>query len=77
VTHYVTGAFPTAFISSGNGDPLAPQAVALARRLEELGVKVDSLFFPAHEYQFDLDIPAGQQALGRMLAFIGAIVQPQ
>lgn len=28
-------------------------------------------------YQFDLDIPAGQQALGRMLAFIGAIVQPR
>src|SRR4029078_9919101 len=31
VTHYVTGAFPTAFISSGNGDPLAPQGGARAR----------------------------------------------
>jgi acetyl esterase len=83
VTNYVTRAFPPAFISSGNGDPLAPQAVALVQKLDELGVKVDSLFFPSgyspslpHEYQFNLDIPAGQEALERMLAFIGAIVQP-
>jgi hypothetical protein len=66
VTHYVTGAFPPAFISSGNGDPLTPQAVALVRKLEAHGVKVDSLFFPAdytpplpHEYQFNLDTAAG------------------
>ncbi|MER8573523.1 alpha/beta hydrolase [Mesorhizobium sp. M1374] len=84
VTHYVTSAFPPAFISSGNGDPLTPQAMALARKLEALGVTVDSLFFPAdytpplpHEYQFNLDIPAGQEALERTLAFIGVIVQPK
>lgn len=83
VTNYVTGAFPPSFISSGNGDPLAPQAVALARQLEALGVEVDSLFFPAdyspplpHEYQFNRDTPAGQEALGRMLVFIGAVVPP-
>jgi acetyl esterase len=83
VAHYVTGAFPPAFVSSGNGDPLAPQAVALVQRLEELGVMVDSLFFPAdyspplpHEYQFNLDTAAGQEALERMLAFIEASVQP-
>ena len=82
VTNYVTNAFPPSFISSGNGDPLAPQAAALARKLEHLGVRLDSLFFPAeyspplpHEYQFNLDTPAGQKALGQMLAFAGAIVQ--
>jgi acetyl esterase len=82
VTNYVTGTFPPAFISSGNGDPLAPQAVALAQKLEGLGVETDSLFFPAdyspplpHEYQFNLDIPAGQEALARTLAFVGAVVQ--
>jgi acetyl esterase len=82
VKHYVTGAFLPAFISSGNGDPWAPQAVALTRRLEELGVEVDSLFFPAdyspllpHEYQFNLDRAAGQEALDRMLAFVAAVVQ--
>lgn len=77
VTNYVTAAFPPAFISSGNGDPLAPQAVALAGKLQGLGVAVDSLFFPAdyapslpHEYQFNLDSEAGREALARLLAFV-------
>ena len=59
---------------------LPPQAVALARKLEMLGVKVDSLFFPndyapplPHEYQFNLDSRAGQEALSRMLAFISVV----
>ena len=81
VTNYVTAAFPRTFISSGNGDPLAPQAVALAEKLEGLGIEVDSLFFPAdrspalpHEYQFDLDYPAGQVALRRTLAFLEEVL---
>jgi acetyl esterase len=81
VTNYVSERFPRSFISSGNGDPLAPQAVALADKLERQGVVVDSLFFPAdrnpplpHEYQFDLDNAAGRQALERMLAFVRASV---
>jgi acetyl esterase/lipase len=80
VTSHVTGAFPPSFISSGNGDPLAPQAVALAQKLGSLGVRVETFFFPAdrvpllpHEYQFNLDDPAGQEALNRMLAFLGAV----
>jgi acetyl esterase/lipase len=82
VTGHVTPAFPPSFISSGNGDPLVPQAVALARKLKMLGVKVDSLFFPddyapplPHEYQFNLDSRAGQEALSRMLAFIDVAVR--
>lgn len=77
VTQYVTKAFPPSFVSSGNGDPLAPQAVALAEKLKQLGVQVDALFFPAdhepalpHEYQFNLDEPAGQEALKQMLVFL-------
>lgn len=84
VTEHVTGAFPPAFISSGNGDPLAPQAMALARALEERGVEVQTLFFAEdyspslpHEYQFNLDIAAGREALERMLAFVEAHVQRQ
>jgi acetyl esterase len=52
----------------------------LPRKLEGLGVSADSLFFPAeyspplpHEHQFNLDIPAGQKALGRMLGLAGAV----
>jgi acetyl esterase len=55
----------------------------LAWKLEELGVRVDCPFFPAeyspaapHEYQFNLDKPAGQKALGRLVAFVRATVQP-
>jgi acetyl esterase/lipase len=77
ITPNVTGAFPPSFISSGNGDPLAPQAAALAHKLQALGVRTDTLFFPAartpplpHEYQFNLDDPAGAESLRRMLAFL-------
>lgn len=80
VTSNVIGTFPPCFISSGNTDPFAPQAAALAQKLASLGVRVDSLFFPAnqvppvpHEYQFNLDEPAGQDALNRMLTFLSAI----
>jgi len=80
VTAHVTGTFPPTFISSGNADPLTPQAVALARKLASLGVRVETLFFPAdhvpalpHEYQFNLDEPAGREALSRILASLEAI----
>lgn len=78
VTQYATAAFPPAFISSGNADPLGPQAVALATKLETLGVPVDALFFPPdhapleHEYQFNLDTAAGQEALDRIVDYLSA-----
>jgi acetyl esterase len=80
VTRYVTPRFPPAFITSGNADPLEPQAVALAGRLHELGVRVEELFFSEahpplqHEYQFNLDDQAGMTALDRTLAFLKAVV---
>jgi acetyl esterase/lipase len=80
ITPHVTAAFPPSFISSGNGDPLAPQGVALARKLAHLGVRVDTLFFPAdrkpalpHEYQFNMDNIAGQEALKNMLSFLATV----
>lgn len=77
VIDYLTPDFPPAFISVGNADPLAPQSRALAEALAARGVRVDGLFFPddyapalAHEYQFNLDIPAGRLALERSLKFL-------
>lgn len=77
VQQQVSANFPPAFISAGNADPLGAQSVALAETLQGLGVRVDSLFFPAdyqpglgHEYQFDLDTEAGQKALLRSAAFL-------
>lgn len=79
VTPHVTSAFPPAFISVGNADPLAPQSVRLAEALRGKGVEVDALFFPPdhrppleHEYQLFLSTDAGRLALDRSAAFLAA-----
>ena len=79
VARFVTPAFPPTFISAGNGDPLAPQSHAMADALLAQKVPVDSLFFPKdqvpalpHEYQFNLDTEAGQQALERSVRFLSS-----
>lgn len=81
IVGHVTAAFPPSFISSGNGDPLEPQARRLADRLAVVGVRTETLFFPAeltpalgHEYQFNLDLPQGREALERMVRFLGTVV---
>jgi acetyl esterase/lipase len=80
VPSHVTAAFPPSYITSGNADSFTPQAVVLARKLDELGVRTDVLFFPEtrdpplrHEYQFNLDRAAGQESLQRMLGFLRGV----
>lgn len=80
---HVSKTFPPTFVSSGNGDPLAPQARTMAAKLREAGVVVDTLFFPPerepalpHEYQFNLEDPAGREALERMLKFLQSTRAP-
>ncbi len=77
VANHVTPAFPPAFITVGNGDPLRPLSELLADKLCAQGIEPETLFFPTahlpllgHEYQFDLDAPEGQLFLERMLAFL-------
>jgi acetyl esterase/lipase len=77
INQQVTAAFPPSFVTSGNGDPLEPQARRLVARLDELGVANARLFFapdhePAqpHEFQFTLDTDEGRQALDATLAFL-------
>lgn len=74
---HLTKAFPPAFVSAGNADPLGPQSVALARNLAAAGVPVETLFFPpdhqpalGHEYQFDLATAAGRLALERSVEWL-------
>jgi acetyl esterase/lipase len=81
IVQHATAAFPPSFISSGNGDPLEPQARRMADRLTALGVKTSTLFFPAalspplpHEYQFDLDRPEGVEAEAAIVAFLRTTV---
>jgi acetyl esterase/lipase len=79
VVKYVTPEFPPAFVSAGNADSLEPQSREFAEVLASRGVPVDTLFFPkdyapplAHEYQFNLDVTAGREALDRTVAFLSA-----
>jgi len=68
---FVNADFPPTYISGGNGDPLTwLQSIPLSQRLDELGVTVTELFWPAphepqlpHEYQFHLDLEDAQTAL--------------
>ena len=76
--YYVTKEFPPSFISGGNGDPLTDkQSKPLAEKLEQSGVKVQTLFYAAdhqpslpHEYQFNLDTQDGQKALDQLIEFL-------
>lgn len=81
VVDRVTAQYPPTWISGGNGDPLTPQGRAMASRLTSLGVDVTSVFFPdgrtpalGHEYQFQLDTPAAQQALSSTVRFLAGLV---
>ncbi len=75
---YVTGDFPTTWISGGNGDPLTPnQSQPLAAKLNGLGVDVTEVFYPEdhepslpHEYQFHLDFEDAQNALESTVQFL-------
>lgn len=75
---WVTADFPTTFLSGGNGDGLTwLQSIPMAQRLDELGVDVTTLFWPAphepqlpHEYQFHLDLPDAQTALQQTIDFL-------
>jgi acetyl esterase/lipase len=77
---WVTEDFPTTYISGGNGDGLTwLQSIPMAKRLDELGVDVTTLFWPAphepalpHEYQFHLDMPDAQTALQQTIEFLDA-----
>lgn len=77
---WVTADFPATYISGGNGDGLTwLQSIPMAKRLDELGVEVTTLFWPAphepqlpHEYQFHLDMPDAQTALQQTIDFLNA-----
>jgi len=82
--NFVTAEFPPTYISGGNADPLTEgNSKPFAAKLRSLGVPVDELFWPAdytpklpHEYQFRLDLQAGQDALQRTIAFLNQALAP-
>jgi acetyl esterase len=78
---HVTGDFPPAFISGGNGDQLTNrQSKPLEDKLSSLGVDVDTVFFPEdhepalpHEFQFNLDNTDGQTTFRAMMDFLARV----
>ncbi|MUG92434.1 alpha/beta hydrolase fold domain-containing protein [Scytonema sp. UIC 10036] len=82
VANYVTEKFPPSFITVGGADSLKPQSEELRDKLNSLGVETDTFFpiiqpltYPSktdleHEYQFNLDTAAGQEALNRIVTFL-------
>ncbi|MFB2555036.1 alpha/beta hydrolase [Herbiconiux liangxiaofengii] len=82
--HAVTGDWPPAFVSGGNGDGLtAIQSVPLSERMRAAGVDVTTLFWPPehtpalpHEYQFHLDFPDARHALAATLDFLARVTSP-
>ena len=78
---FVTEDFPATYISGGNGDALTwIQSLPMEARLDELGVDVTSLIWPAdhepalpHEYQFHLDYEEAQAALVETLEFLDGV----
>jgi acetyl esterase/lipase len=77
----ITADFPKTWISGGNADALtATQSKPFAAKLNELGVEVTELFFPAdtvpalqHEYQFHLDLANAQVALKSTIDWLGSV----
>lgn len=80
---FATADFPATYISGGNGDALTwVQSVPMANRLDELGVDVTRVFYPAdhepalpHEYQFHLDGEDAQDALQKTVEWLGVVTR--
>ena len=73
----LTAAFPPAFVTVGNRDPLLEHSEHLVAALRAAGVPTEALLFdldhaPAlgHEYQFDLDRTDARVAFERIVAFL-------
>ncbi|MGN4931452.1 alpha/beta hydrolase [Bacillus cereus group sp. MYBK14-1] len=74
---HVTKNYPPTFITDGNTASFEDQGKALASALQSKGVYVDKLFFDknisgelAHEFQFKMNTPAGQEVFSEALEFL-------
>jgi acetyl esterase len=82
VLRQVGAAFPPAYISAGNGDPLLKQSLSMAKALEEKGVTVHEVFFPPefepkldHQFQFDLGSGAARDAFNELTDFLMSVTK--
>jgi len=79
--NFVTADSPPTFITGGNDDPLTEtQSKPLATALQDLGVPVTSIFFPAdhpvdlgHEYQFDVSKPDATATFNELITWLDSL----
>ncbi|MDZ4632603.1 alpha/beta hydrolase [Bacillus cereus] len=74
---HITKDYPPTFITDGNKASFEEQGKAMASALESKGVPVEKLFFDknisgelAHEFQFKMNTPAGQETFNKALEFL-------
>jgi acetyl esterase/lipase len=79
----LTEAFPPAFVTAGNADPLVAHSKRLVEVLQAKGVEVRTMLYPddhqpplEHEYQFDFDLDDARAAFESMLEFFEQRVPP-
>ncbi|PER13966.1 acetylesterase [Bacillus cereus] len=77
ILNYVTKDYPPAFITDGNSKSFEDQGKTLVSALQSKGVHVDSLFFDkdvageiTHDYQLNMNTPAGHEAFEKTLKFL-------
>ncbi|WP_426593311.1 alpha/beta hydrolase [Cellulomonas sp. McL0617] len=75
VAGHVTADFPPTFLSCGADDPMMAHQYVMADALETAGVRHETFVAPGagHEYQFDLQTPAAQEAMAKVHTFVATL----
>lgn len=77
---HVTKDFPPTYITDGNAYSFQDQGIALEKKLKELDVPVEGLFYKeekkeiSHEYQFDYSLEESKNCYEQTLSFIKEVL---
>lgn len=71
----MTKNYPPTFLSVGDSDPFESQNIEFSKKLQELNVPVDTLFYDGthhlhHQYQFHLNKPEWIDNIKKVLLFL-------
>ncbi len=76
VINYVSSNYPPTLITDGNTGSFEEQGMDLAKKLEDKGVFVKSIFYPkeevelGHEYQFIMNTPQAKNTFNQLIKFL-------
>ncbi|WP_051274785.1 alpha/beta hydrolase [Cellulomonas sp. URHD0024] len=75
VVAHVTADFPTTFLACGGDDPMMAHQYVMADTLDAVGVPHETHVAPraGHQFQFDLETPAAQDAMVAVHAFVATL----